>query len=332
MDLISIIIPVYNKEPFISSCLESVICQTYSCLQIIVIDDGSSDHSLSICRQYSIRDKRIQVYCHANSGVSYTRNVGISHATGKYIMFIDSDDTISPNYVETYYQLISKFNVDVVIGGIQKINPQSSSLMDIIRPSIEGKVCADTIWPLICSDSSGIFGFATNKIYTTAILHNNSILFNTSFSMQEDLDFALSVYHYARDVYFTQYSGYYYHYSISNRIPEFDKLISIQLRLLSLSNQHCSLSPTVIASVFHRIEDLLYVAFYSFPFTSFKSLCLKYYDITGLIDLMRLQKPTRLTSRFFYIKWFSAIKLYIFFRRNIGHQLVSHYRRITPHE
>ena len=99
-DLISIIIPVYNVENYVERCLESVLNQTYTNLEIIIIDDGSTDKSSKICEKYKKKDKRIKLSKISNKGTSYARNYAIKKAKGKYINFIDSDNYIESNMIE----------------------------------------------------------------------------------------------------------------------------------------------------------------------------------------------------------------------------------------
>lgn len=117
MEKISIIIPVYNCEKYIAQCIESVINQTYKSLEIIVINDGSVDSSLEIINDIASYDNRIIVHSQKNKGQSAARNVGIKISTGKYIIFIDSDDWISNNYVELMYKKIIENKSDIVICG-----------------------------------------------------------------------------------------------------------------------------------------------------------------------------------------------------------------------
>ncbi len=111
--LISIIIPVYNVEKYLRKCLDSIINQTYKKLEIILIDDGSTDNSGKICEEYAKKDDRIIVIHKENAGVSSARNRGIELANGKYIGFIDSDDWIEENMYETLYQNLLQFDVDI---------------------------------------------------------------------------------------------------------------------------------------------------------------------------------------------------------------------------
>lgn len=112
-DLISIIVPVYNVEKYIKKCLNSLIKQTYKNIEIIIVNDGSSDNSLSICQKFAEEDKRIKIITQENKGLSGARNTGLSLAKGKYISFIDSDDYVSNNYIEKMYLAIKSSNADI---------------------------------------------------------------------------------------------------------------------------------------------------------------------------------------------------------------------------
>lgn len=111
---ISIIIPIYNAEKYLKKCLDSIINQSYQNIEILCINDGSIDNSLSILKEYQKKDRRIILEDIPNGGVSKARNIAIKKATGNYIMFIDSDDYIEPNMVEKMLQITQKNKVDVV--------------------------------------------------------------------------------------------------------------------------------------------------------------------------------------------------------------------------
>ena len=104
MPTISVIVPVYNTASYLSRCIESLVNQTYSDLQIILIDDGSTDESGAIADEWQTKDPRIEVYHQQNQGQSAARNVGLQHARGEYIAFVDSDDYIDSNYFSTMLQ------------------------------------------------------------------------------------------------------------------------------------------------------------------------------------------------------------------------------------
>lgn len=116
MNLISIVVPVYNVRNFLTNCLESILNQTYKNLEILLVDDGSKDGSGELCDELSSRDPRIRVFHKDNGGLSDARNFGIEHSKGDYISFIDSDDIISPYYVEVLYNMLSNANAEISIG------------------------------------------------------------------------------------------------------------------------------------------------------------------------------------------------------------------------
>lgn len=111
--LISIIVPVYNVEDFLPHCIDSILAQTYTNYEIIIVDDGSTDGSGLICDQYSSNHNQITVVHTENAGPSHARNTGLEIAKGDYISFIDSDDTIAPTYIETLYNLITAETADI---------------------------------------------------------------------------------------------------------------------------------------------------------------------------------------------------------------------------
>ena len=117
---VSVIIPVYNVGKYISQCIESVIRQTYPHLEILVIDDGSTDDSGGICDAFARSDDRIRVFHTQNRGLSSARNLGLDHVTGSYIMFLDGDDWIEPDTAVTFLQTSLREKADIVVAGIWK--------------------------------------------------------------------------------------------------------------------------------------------------------------------------------------------------------------------
>lgn len=110
--MISVIVPIYNVDKYLPACIESILNQTYKDLEILLIDDGSTDNSGKICDKYARQDNRCIVIHQPNKGVSEARNTGLNHATGKYISFIDGDDYIHPQMIEILYNEIRKGNYD----------------------------------------------------------------------------------------------------------------------------------------------------------------------------------------------------------------------------
>jgi len=125
---ISIVVPVYNTEKYISRCIESILAQTFQNFEIILVDDGSSDNSLEICRRYRADDSRIKVYTQKNSGQSAARNLGISYAQADYIGFVDSDDYIHPTMYERMYDSALSSDADIIKCGF--VNIKDKNLYD----------------------------------------------------------------------------------------------------------------------------------------------------------------------------------------------------------
>ena len=112
---ISVIIPVYNTSKYLPQCLESILSQSLKDIEIICVDDGSTDKSLEILKEFSNKDTRIQIYCQENKGGGSARNLGISHARGEYLLFLDSDDYFDEVFFETLYSVAEKDNSDITI-------------------------------------------------------------------------------------------------------------------------------------------------------------------------------------------------------------------------
>lgn len=122
--MISIIIPVYNVSEYLPRCVESVLSQTYKDLEIILVDDGSKDNSGILCDEYAKKDPRIKVIHKENGGLSDARNIGTVQAIGDWIFYLDSDDWIVPNAIETLFQYANKNDCDVVQGGLYYAYPK----------------------------------------------------------------------------------------------------------------------------------------------------------------------------------------------------------------
>lgn len=122
MAIISVIIPVYNSKNYLECCLESVINQTFKNLEIIIVNDGSSDGSKEICELYAKKDSRIKLINQENQGVSAARNKGLDIAQGEYIGFVDSDDFVKQDMYEKLYKLITDNKADIAVCAVEEIN------------------------------------------------------------------------------------------------------------------------------------------------------------------------------------------------------------------
>ena len=138
--LISLVVPVYNVAPYLQACLDSLICQTYSNLEIILVDDGSTDGSETLCDSYAIKYARIQTFHQENGGLSAARNTGIQYAYGEYITFVDSDDCLAPGFVFTLYNAIREYDADLAIcatglfSNFPKTSASSTCRLQVMTP------------------------------------------------------------------------------------------------------------------------------------------------------------------------------------------------------
>ena len=180
---VSVIIPVYNVENYLRPCLDSIVNQTLKKIEIICVDDGSTDGSLKILEKYAQQDKRITVLTQKNSGVSVARNKGIEIAKGKYVSFIDSDDWLDLDFYEKLYALSNHGDIDVIKGN-----------MNLIK---NGKIVPYTSINNNIKNNTGhlavrfYYQFST-AIYKKALLSNNNILFK-QVTFGEDNDFLCRV-------------------------------------------------------------------------------------------------------------------------------------------
>ena len=189
--LVSIIVPVYNVEKYINRCLDSIINQTYKNLELILIDDGSTDNSGKICDEYSKVDRRIIVKHNTNKGVSYTRNCGINLASGEYLLFIDSDDYVDLNYVENLLKPIILEDYDLVVCNINHIF-YNDIKNNIVNTKLLSQNYYDDLYILNILRITPV-----NKLFKTKIITAFNIKFIENLSYSEDCIFN---YEYAKHV------------------------------------------------------------------------------------------------------------------------------------
>ncbi len=113
MDLISVVVPVYNVSEYLCACIDSILCQTYQNLEIILVDDGSVDNCPQLCDEYALKDRRVKAIHQKNGGLSAARNKGYEVSSGRYIAFVDADDMVDSKYIEKLYRLLIKSNAQI---------------------------------------------------------------------------------------------------------------------------------------------------------------------------------------------------------------------------
>ncbi|WP_295746729.1 glycosyltransferase [uncultured Limosilactobacillus sp.] len=135
MDKISVIVPIYNVASYLKQCLDSIVSQTYRNLEIVLVNDGSTDNSLQICQQYQEQDKRIRVISQKNAGVSAARNTGIEVSTGQYLTFVDPDDCYSTdNALDILSSLVNKNHVKIAVGNFDEFDESTDCIVMTTKP------------------------------------------------------------------------------------------------------------------------------------------------------------------------------------------------------
>lgn len=198
-ELISIVIPVYNVEKYLDECIQSVVTQTYKNLEIILIDDGSTDYSSKLCDLWGERDSRIRVFHKSNGGMSDARNYGLQHMKGNFFAFIDSDDYIASNMIELLYNCIQKNRADLAIASFQRVNENGSVINKSFGECIMEEKVVDGAEILEQSSSLNLtcFSVVWNRLYRTNTFRN---LYFPVGKIQEDEFIFTDVYSYAKKV------------------------------------------------------------------------------------------------------------------------------------
>ena len=208
--LVSVIIPVYNGELFLERCVKSVMKQTYKRLEIIVLNDGSTDKTELIVKKMQCLDDRIYYYKHSNMGVAKTRNKGINIASGEFITFLDADDTLEEDYIDILVSNIK--NNDIIVSGYRRILEDGYSVSFESKPSTR-------IWSLFK------FTATSGKLFKKNFLLDNNIQYK-SFKVGEDIYFNLLSYSKTSMIKILSYAGYNAFYNSNSVTKQMDSNIN----------------------------------------------------------------------------------------------------------
>ena len=258
MPQISVIVPVYKVEQYLKRCVDSILHQTFSDLEVILIDDGSPDNCPAMCDKYAGTDSWVKVIHQKNAGVSAARNAGMDQACGEYLLFVDSDDSIEPEMMDTVRSYAASENCDAVISGLRVFE---AGVYVRTENAAHAGCFGPEIWNWICEDSKP-FGWAGSKLLRTEVVKENTIRFSEEMSSQEDLDFLLSVYACCERISVMPYAGYRYNYAPSKRTPPVWDYIANQLKLIQTAEEKTQLTQKAEYAVQDRIALLLYTFLY----------------------------------------------------------------------
>lgn len=231
---ISIIVPIYNVEKYISECIKSILNQTYKNFELILVDDGSSDNSGRICQYYEKSDKRIVYIIKDNGGVSSARNLGLKYAKGEYISFVDADDCLKESFLE---ELIKYNEYDLIIGGYKEYYNQTKGVLISNEETfyINDKN-ARKIDNLFCENGVHVlFYFPWNKLYKREIIISNNLFFKDNIIASEDTIFIMDYIRYAKNIIIVPYNNYLYRY-IKNTSKRYLSYSGLRLHYTSFVN------------------------------------------------------------------------------------------------
>lgn len=258
---ISIIVSVYNTEKYIATCLDSLLHQTYSNLEIILIDDGSSDNSLNILKEYQKKDSRILLLINdSNQGLAYSRNLGVQKVHGNYLSFIDSDDYVDLDFYEKLMNSILANGSDIAVCNIKSIYENTGTVL--LHPGCNGK--AEDCFSYI---HTGLAASACNKLIARDLLKDN---FFPIGKVNEDLPVIISCLVKAKKISYQPEVNYYYiqrdssiqNSHFSNRKFDIFEMLSLTLENIKGCEQYEKIYHSL---VFHQVIFLLFYEFIKIP-------------------------------------------------------------------
>lgn len=323
MELITVIVPIYNTEKFLDRCLGSILNQTYGDLEVLLVNDGSTDKTADVCRRYCEKDRRFHYFWKENGGDSSARNLALQHATGKYVGFVDSDDWIAPDYLESMKKCFDRFECDVVISG--KSITDGEKVLSITEPDRECVItkqeAAEHFWD---PEYYPLWNTQWNKLYIREKITKPC---NTKMTCGMDLHFNMMYFCGIDKIAFNKNHGYYYYRPLRKTI-KYPKNTAEQCLIYSDSVRQflCSVMPwekcrdayerflcgnmcrdactMAIANPGKAAEELIR-EFYSFA--EFNDIlkrrvylsCDRKYRIVGAMLRKRLVKPLVIVSKMF---------------------------------
>lgn len=185
---LSIIVPVYNAEPYLAALLDSILLQDFGDYELLLVDDGSSDGSAGICREYAARDPRIRLFHQENRGVSTARNLGLDHVSPdtRYIYFCDADDTLCPGALSLLVDAMADESHDLAIAGFNWYNTDGTVKFEMNPAPIETLTPEETLVELIAPQKVGIYNGLWNKLFKATIIKKHGLKFDETIFYNED--------------------------------------------------------------------------------------------------------------------------------------------------
>lgn len=305
--MISIIIPLYNAEKYIKECLESVVNQTFKDFECIVIDDGSTDAGGKIADLCAERDQRIKVFHTENKGVSNARNLGISQSNGEYIVFIDSDDYVTTDYLENLISALAP-DIDLVTSGMLMVENEITST--IYSSEEKYLITISNLNTHIYTKLAGLIHGPVCKIYRKSIIIQNNIKFKSDLTLGEDLYFNLDYIGQCRTIKFIPTPDYYYR-RVEGSLTKKNK---IRLHDLYQANLHHKNFLIKIGGWDDITADYIYKQLGGYIYDAIFNSNNDFIDIKSYFKILDKKDISSCISHCKYPKWFRNVLKYKAYR------------------
>lgn len=261
-ELISIIVPIYNKEDYLRQCLDSIINQSYTNFEVLLVNDGSTDSSGIICQEYSERDSRFRYIEKKNGGVSSARNLGLERSEGAYITFIDSDDWVEFNYLEVLYNALRENNTDVAISSYKSyyldgnfyLRVYSSQEEEFLRIGKRNRDVFLEVFPKL-GKLNHDFHCIASKLFKRELLESQK--FDESINYGEDLYFFFNLYLKMQSIIYVKEATYIYRQHGTNITLNFTE--SLALQEIQIHEQILKSAENQGIASFYYLEKLKYI-------------------------------------------------------------------------
>lgn len=297
--LFSIIVPIYNCASYLERCINSILNQTYGNYELLLVNDGSSDSSGSICERFAASDRRIKVFHKKNGGVSSARNLGLDHMSGEWVVFCDADDWVQPFWLSTYVENLG--NLDMVCQGMNFISSDNSRELNCIEYGVDFIGSPSLLLEKLFYIRQ--VGYVVSKCFKSSILKTNNLKFDERFNFQEDEEFVLRYLRLCNNVISIKRTGYNY------IVPDFKSKYVVRNGFLLYSSLYSS------ARVLFSAEDSNYANWASTKMLDFLIKEFPHCDFKTKRYFLKLYKkllgPNLLTSRMYaitrYVIYFNPI-------------------------
>lgn len=222
--MISVIVPIYKAEKYLHRCIDSILAQTYTDFELLLIDDGSPDSSGEICDEYAAKDVRVRVFHKPNGGVSSARNLGLDNAQGEWITFCDADDYVTPDWLSAYRKAIAE-NVDLTIQGYHIIDGDRTIKKEL--PQSQGYTIDNKRRLIISLMCQGVYGYLWVKLFRRQLIEQYNIRFDTNSAFREDEQFLSKYLEFATSFKCIDKENYYYTLPTSDKRYKGDACYSL---------------------------------------------------------------------------------------------------------